>query len=41
MKYFEIVPFVLNLTPERIAEAVQTLTEDNATQNIKSEPEEG
>jgi DNA-binding transcriptional ArsR family regulator len=28
MRYFEVVPFALHLTPERIAEAVQTLTED-------------
>jgi DNA-binding transcriptional ArsR family regulator len=27
MRYFELVPFALHLTPERIAEAAQTLSE--------------
>ena len=27
LRYFEVAPFVLQLTPQRIAEAVQTLTE--------------
>lgn len=27
MRYFEVVPFALQLTPERIAEAVQTLSD--------------
>src|SRR5215211_6470861 len=28
MKYFEVTPFALSLTPERIAEAIKTLTFD-------------
>jgi DNA-binding transcriptional ArsR family regulator len=28
MRYFEVIPFTLNLTPERIAEAAQTLAEE-------------
>ncbi|MCI0439917.1 MAG: winged helix-turn-helix domain-containing protein [Chloroflexi bacterium] len=28
MKYYEVTPFVLRLTPERIAEASRTLTQD-------------
>jgi DNA-binding transcriptional ArsR family regulator len=29
MRYFEVVPFALHLTPERIAEAVRDLTEES------------
>lgn len=32
MKYFEVTPFVLQLTPERIAEAVRSLGESQADQ---------
>jgi DNA-binding transcriptional ArsR family regulator len=44
MRYFEVTPFLLYLTPERIAEAVRTLTEGaegNAAHSTQSESEEG
>jgi len=28
MKYFEIVPFEINLTPERIVELAQTISDE-------------
>jgi DNA-binding transcriptional ArsR family regulator len=31
MKYFEVTPFALSLTPERIAEAARTLTDKEAS----------
>jgi predicted transcriptional regulator len=39
MKYFQVTPFALNLTPERIAEAVKTLTrqETDSTAQIEAE----
>ena len=43
MRYFEVAPFALHLTPERIAQAVQSLTEgsdDNAAQGTQNRPEE-
>lgn len=43
MKYFEVTPFVLHLTPERIAEAVETLANkpgnDDSTTHTTSEAE--
>lgn len=32
MKYFEVAPFALRLTPETIAEATRTLTDDRESQ---------
>lgn len=43
MRYFEVAPFALHLTPERIAEAVQTLAgapDDNAAPGAQNKPEE-
>jgi DNA-binding transcriptional ArsR family regulator len=43
MRYFEVLPFAVHLTPEHIAAAVQTLTEvsdDNAAQGTQNKPEE-
>jgi len=43
MRYFEVVPFALHLTPERVAEAVQTLTEasdHSVAQGTQNRPEE-
>jgi ArsR family transcriptional regulator len=39
MKYFQVTPFALSLTPERIAEAVKTLTrqEPDSTAQIEAE----
>jgi DNA-binding transcriptional ArsR family regulator len=31
MKYFAVTPFSISLTPERIAEATRTLSQDHAT----------
>jgi DNA-binding transcriptional ArsR family regulator len=39
MKYFEVTPFVLHLTPERIAEAAKTLAEKAVPDETKSEAE--
>ena len=33
MKYFKLTPFTLSLTPERIAELVETLSDDSAKKN--------
>jgi DNA-binding transcriptional ArsR family regulator len=38
MRYFKVVPFALHLTPERIAEAVQTLTGESDG-NAEAEPD--
>ncbi len=41
MKYFEVVPFALELTPAAIAEAVKTLTQHDAAAGRPGEsPEE-
>jgi DNA-binding transcriptional ArsR family regulator len=39
MKYFQVTPFALSLTPERIADAVKTLTRQETDATAKSEPE--
>jgi predicted transcriptional regulator len=37
MKYFEVTPFALSLTPDRIAQAVKTLTRDPSVQSDSEE----
>jgi predicted transcriptional regulator len=39
MKYFQVTPFALSLTPERIADAVKTLTRQETDATAQSEPE--
>jgi len=34
MRYFEVAPFALHLTPERIAEAARTLTDGGAPSDV-------
>ena len=35
MKFFEVIPFVLRLTPGAVAEAVQTLSEKSNKEGIE------
>lgn len=37
MKYFELTPFTLSLTPERIAQLVGTLTEASSSEKVATE----
>jgi DNA-binding transcriptional ArsR family regulator len=39
MKYFEVTPFALSLTPERIAEAIKTLTRQETDSTAQTEAE--
>jgi len=39
MKYFQVTPFALSLTPERIAEAVKTLTRQETESTPQKEAE--
>jgi DNA-binding transcriptional ArsR family regulator len=39
MKYFQVTPFALSLTPERIAEAVKTLTRQETEATAQTEAE--